>query len=105
MRGYLAEHIEASTEDHMQLLLVSLSDAKHQLKSLPALEKKVQRLEREIKYQKEEISQLKGEIARGRKKVIIPTRKQQGKAKVVETRLKRPSKDTSSDDTSDDLFS
>ena len=53
MRGYLAEHIEASTEDHMQLLLKSLSDAKHQLKSLPALEEKVKNLEEENRSLKE----------------------------------------------------
>ena len=53
MRGYLDEHIEASTEDHMQLLLKSLSDAKQQLNSLPALEEKVKNLEKENRLLKE----------------------------------------------------
>ena len=53
MRGSLAAHIEASTEDHMQLLLKSLSDAKQQLNSLPALEEKVKNLEKENRLLKE----------------------------------------------------
>ena len=63
MRGSLAEHIEASTEDHMQLLLKSLSDAKQQSNSLPALEEKVKNLEKENRLLKESESKRSEEAA------------------------------------------